>query len=127
MKEVDKKEIAQYIEKMKSLQLIFGDIGGRMRESLPYLEPFAAELQGLLVNLRDVPIPKDKDCKRATKLFERAINARLKALEIIVKHPSSRVGGGLTAFWVSVERDMLRDSVKTIASVYEKYQISKED
>ena len=94
---VDKKEMAQWIQRMESLFQDFVQIVGRITKTWEkgptvYREVWAeGELPALLERLREVPVPKESNCKSIKNSFEKGIDTQIKAWTIQAKYAGTSV------------------------------------
>jgi len=85
------------------------------------------ELPDLLEKAREMPVPKEPNCKSAQKIFQKGIEARIKGREVSVKYTDKgipdRIWKPQVAFWLSASESVLKDMVKDFVSVRKKYQV----
>ena len=133
MGEVDKEEIAQWIQGMESLFQDFVRIVGRITKAwekglADYREVWAeGELTAILEKLKEMPVPKESNCKSAKKSFEKGIDAQIKAWMIQAKYAGGtapdRIWKPQMVGWLAASQSMLENMFRDIDSLREKYQI----
>ena len=133
MGEIDKEQLTQWIQGMESLFQDFVQIVGRITKAwekglADYREVWAeGELPALLEKLKEIPVPKESNCKSAKKSFEKGIDAQVKAWTIQAKYAGGNTPDRLwkpqMAGWLAASQSMLKNMLSDLDSVRKKYQI----
>lgn len=140
MGRVDKEEMAQWLQEMLSLTHEYARIHGRLTEGwkkglTDYLEVWAqGELPALLTKLKEMPIPKEPECKHVKTNLEKAIDWQIKGRAAHAKQAkykyegastsiSERLSGGTVAGWLEASDNAFNSFDKGFVSLCKKYQM----
>lgn len=133
MVEVDKEEMAQWIQGMESLFQDFVRIVGRITKAwekglADYRKVWAeGELPATLEKLKEMPVPKESNCKSAKKSFEKGIDAQIKAWMIQAKYAGEtapdRIWKPRMVGWLATSQSMLKNMLSDLDSVRKKHQV----
>jgi len=131
--EIDKEEMTQWIQGMESLFQDFARIVERITNAwgkglADYKKVWEeGELPALLEKLRELPVPKESNCKSAKKSFEKGIDTQIKAWTVQAKYAGGtapeRLWKPQMAGWLAASQSMLKNMFKDIDSLRKKYQI----
>lgn len=130
MTEVDKREMSQWIQDMESLFQDFVQIVGRITKAwekgtADYREVWAeGELPALLEKLREIPVPKESNCKSIKKSFEKGIDTQIKAWTIQAKYAGTTIADRIwkpqMVGWMSTSQSMLKNMLSGLDSLRKK-------
>jgi hypothetical protein len=133
MGDKDREEVAQWIQHIESLFQYFAQIISKLTNALQkgpaeYMEVWAeGELPAILQEVKEMPVPKESNCKSAKKSFEKGIDAQIKAWAIQAKCTEEtaldRLWKAQISGMLAASQSMLKNMLSDLDSLRKKYQI----